>query len=355
VESYIPIQQDNGPVEGVFELYTDVTPLMTGVRRSTRNLLIGFLPVFAALYGALFLSVRRAEQTIKQQYADITEKNAALGEAHDLLEVRVEERTRKLAEEIAERKRMQDEVQRHRNELAHVGRVSMIGEMASSLAHELNQPLSVISGCAQIGLNELNGGTGSPKKLLDAMEQTAEQAERATKIIRRVRDFIHKEEPRKERVDLNDAIRNIEALLRSDAREHNVDVELDLAGTPLPVSADPIQLQQVVLNLVHNGIEAMTNAEAGSRHLGIRTSRNDNGTVEVAVRDQGHGIPADNLERLFDPFYTTKPQGLGMGLSISRSIAEAHGGRLQVTSDQKTGTVFHLTLPALKGGGSDDE
>jgi signal transduction histidine kinase len=355
VESYLPIQQGDGPVEGVFELYSDVTPLMTGLRQSTRNLLIGFLPIFAVLYGALFLGVRRAEQTIKQQYADITEKNAALKEAHDLLEVRVEERTRKLAEEIAERKRMQDEVQRHRNELAHVGRVSMIGEMASSLAHELNQPLSVISGCAQICLNELKGGAGSPKKLLDAMEQTAEQAERATKIIRRVRDFIHKEEPRKRRIDVNEAIRNIEALLRSDAREHDVDVELELAGTALPVSADAIQLQQVVLNLVHNGIEAMSDAEADSRHLSIRTSRNNNGMVEVAVRDQGHGIPADNLARLFDPFYTTKPHGLGMGLSISRSIAEVHGGRLQVTSDRKNGTVFRFALPALEGDGSDDK
>jgi signal transduction histidine kinase len=355
VESYIPIQQGDGPVEGVFELYTDVTPLMTGVRRSTRNLLIGFLPIFAALYGALFLAVRRAEQTIKQQYADITEKNAALKEAHDLLEVRVEERTRKLAEEVAERKRMQDEVQRHRNELAHVGRVSMIGEMASSLAHELNQPLSVISGCAQIGLNELNSGAKSPEKLFDAMNQTAEQAERATKIIRRVRDFIHKEEPRKQRIDVNDAIRSIEALLRSDAREHGVDVKLDLAGAALPVSADPIQLQQVVLNLVHNGIEAMSDAETDSRNLSIRTSWYNNGTVEVAVRDQGHGIPAESLERLFDPFFTTKPKGLGMGLSISRSIAEAHGGRLQVTSDQKTGTVFRFTLPVLESGRSDDK
>ena len=355
VESYIPIRQGNGPVEGVFELYTDVTHLMASMRRSTRNLVIGFLPIFLLLYGALFLVVRRADQTINKQYADIMEKNSALNEAHEKLERRVEERTRELTEEIGERRRMHDEVQRHRDELAHVGRVSMIGEMATSLAHELNQPLTVISGSAQFCLNSLRNGSGTREKLLDAMEQCADQAERATEIIRRVRDFIHKEEPRNERIDVNDAIRGIAALLYSDAREHSVEVAFDLVEAVLPVNADPIQLQQVVLNLAHNGIEAMADTDLVARRLAISTREHPNGTIEVVVRDHGHGISPESADRLFDPFHTTKPQGLGLGLSISRSIIESHGGRLWAETDHKNGAEFRFTLPTSRDGRADDE
>jgi signal transduction histidine kinase len=354
VESYIPIRQGDGPVEGVFELYTDVTHLMASMRRSTRNLVLGFLPVFGLLYGALFLAVRRADQTIRSQYGDIMERNAALAEAREKLERRVAERTSKLTEEIAERKRMHDEVQRHRDQLAHVGRVSMIGEMATNLAHELNQPLAVVSGCAQFCLNSLRGGAGSKEKLIDAMEQSAEQAERATQIIRRVRDFIHKEKPRDERIDVNDAIRDIEALLHSDAHAHRVEVELDLAAAALPVNADPIQLQQVVLNLAHNGIEAMRDTEADARRLAIRTRAHPSGAIEVVVRDHGHGISAEIEQHLFEPFHTTKPQGLGLGLSISRSIIESHGGRLWAAADGENGAEFHFTLPRSEDGGADD-
>lgn len=355
VESYIPIRQGDGPVEGVLELYTDVTPLMVSMRRSTTNLTLGFLPFFGLSYGALFLVVRRAEQTIEQQYAAIAEKNLALGEAREKLERRVAERTRKLTEEIAERKRMQDEVQQQRDELAHVGRVSMIGEMATSLAHELNQPLTVISGCVQFCLNNLRCGAVSHEKLRDAMAQAVEQAGRATNIVRRVRNFVHKEQSKREQIDVNDAIRDIAPLLRSDAHEHGVEVELELAETMLPVNADPIQLQQVVLNLAHNGIEAMARTEAESRRLWIRTCEHSHGGAEVTVRDQGSGIPSEVREHMFDPFVTTKPHGLGMGLSISRSIIEAHGGRIWFTTSGTNGSTFHFILPASEGNSSDDK
>jgi C4-dicarboxylate-specific signal transduction histidine kinase len=366
-ESYLPIRQGSGPVQAVFELYTDVTPLMANIERMTTNLLATFLPVFAVLYGALFLIVRRADRTIKRQYADIVDKNAvleneiservraekALEQARAQLEQRVEERTSALRAEIAERKRAEDEARQHRNELAHFGRVSMIGEMATSLAHELNQPLTVISGYAQFCIAQLRSQKGKPEQLLDAMEQTAEQANRANEVIRRVRGFIHKEEPERQPTDVNEVIRGLEDLLRTDAREHGSELQLELTE-PMPlVIADPIEVQQVILNLAHNGIEAMDESGSVSRCLSIHTSGQSNGVVEVTVRDQGVGISSDSLNHLFDPFFTTKSQGLGMGLSISRTIVEAHGGRLWATSDVSDGTVFHFTLP-LVGDGSHD-
>lgn len=367
VESYLPIRQGGGPVEAVFELYTDVTPLMADIERATTNLLVRFLPAFAVLYGALFLVVRRADRTIKRQYADIVDKNAALEnevserarvekaleQARGQLEQRVEERTRALAEEIAERKRAEDEARRHRNQLAHFGRVSMIGEMATSLAHELNQPLTVISGCAQFCINSLRSQKEKPEQLMDAMEQTAEQANRANEIVRRVRGFIHKEEAERQPIDVNEVIRGLADLLRTDAREHGSKLRLELAE-PMPlVMADPIQLQQVILNLAHNGIEAMDDRDPVSRCLSIHTSGQSNGVVEVAICDQGVGISSDRLNHIFDPFFTTKSKGLGMGLSISRTIVEAHGGRLWATSDVGDGTVFHFTLPLAEGSNHD--
>ncbi len=359
VESYLPIRQADGPVEGVFELYTDVTPLLAGIKRSTVNLAVGFLSVFGALYVILFLIVRRADLTIKEQYADITEKNAllehevrarekaqeALEKVHDGLELRITERTRALTEEIAERERAEDETRRHRDELAHVGRVSIMGEMATSLAHELNQPLTVISGRIQLCTDRLRAEKWKPEQLLDAMEQVSEQADRATQIIRHIREFVSKGEPEKQAVDVNEVIRGIADLLCSDARGYGAGIQLKLNQASPVVNANPVQLQQVILNLAHNGLEAMNDEDSRPAEIMIETFAPRNGAVEIAVRDEGRGICAKNIDRVFDPFFTTKTDGLGMGLAISRSIIEAHGGRLWATSDGETGAVFHFTLP----------
>jgi C4-dicarboxylate-specific signal transduction histidine kinase len=259
-----------------------------------------------------------------------------------------------ISEDITERKRAEDEARRQRNELAQLGRVIIMGEMATSLAHELNQPLTVISGCAQVCLKKLRSERSKPEELLESMEQVNEQAERANQIIRRARSFIQREEQERGEIDVNEAIRNIADLLHSDAREHGAGIELELAAALPTVVADPFQIQQVILNLVHNGMEAMSEVRPALRHLTIHTSVSGDDAVEIAVCDQGQEMPTEVLDRVFDPFFTTKSTGLGMGLSICRSIIESHGGRLWATSDGEIGTVFRFTLPASDKGSRDD-
>lgn len=362
VESYLPIRQEDGSIEGVFELYSDVTPLLAKIRNSTIDLIIGATVVFGVLYGTLFMIVRRADRTIRNQYEDISDKNAALTRevaererfevaltrVHDELEQRVADRTRELTDEIAERKRAEEQARRHRNQLARVGAVVVMGEMATSIAHELNQPLTVISGCAQVCRDALHAKAAKLEKLLDPINQIAEQAQRANDIIRRVRGFIAKGDEERDRVDINRAVQDLANLLQSDAREHEAIIDMDLAESLPAVWADTIQIQQVVLNLAHNAFEAMAESKPAQRRVTISTSASPDGTVEVSVSDTGGGIDPAGLNRVFDPFYTTKPDGLGMGLAISRSIIEAHGGRLWATSDNRTGTVFRFVIPAAE-------
>lgn len=367
VESYLPIQRGDGPVEGVFELYTDVTPLLDNIKRSSVNPLAIFLVTFGILYGVLFLLVRRADGTIKRQYQELSGQNDVLEKeishrrsietdlqlARDELEQRVEERTRTLRAEIAERQRIEKEARKQRNELARVGGVLIMGEMATSLAHELNQPLSVISGNAQYCSSSLRNGGYEPERFLDAMDQIVEQADRANNVIRRVRSFMRKEKEEREVTDLNQTILNLGDLLQLNAKEHETAIELDLAGNLPPVLADPIQIQQVILNLAHNGMEAMNGTPVNERKLTIHTSGDLENCVEIAVRDQGTGVPKAILDQVFDPFFSTKRDGLGMGLAISRSIVEAHSGRLTATSDEGNGSVFRIILPAVRKGAPD--
>jgi signal transduction histidine kinase len=214
------------------------------------------------------------------------------------------------------------------------------------LAHELNQPLSVIAGCTQACLKQISSNPDQGHGLLSYLEQAAQQADRANEIIHQVRGLIQKEHRKRDRIDLNQTILGVADLLRSDAREHGAALRLDLADALPPVIADPFQVQQVVLNLAHNGIQAMGDLPASSRQITIHTVPGDDGKVEIVVRDAGNEIAPQTLERMFEPFFTTKTTGLGMGLSLCRSIAEAHGGNLWVKSDRESRTEFHFVLPA---------
>ena len=251
-----------------------------------------------------------------------------------------------LEREAAERHRAEAEARERRSELAHVHRLNTMGEMASGFAHELNQPLAAVVNYARGAVRRLKQNAVAPGELLAVLEQVAAQAERAATIVRRIRAFIRKDEPRHVTLDFNKIIRETAGLMAIEAERGGARLILDLAK-PLPrVHADAVQLEQVIVNLVRNAIEAMAEASSPMREITLRTMpAAAAAAVEIAVEDTGPGLPQIGRERLFDPFFTTKSDGLGLGLSISQSIVEAHGGRLTAEPSPRGGAVFRFTLP----------
>jgi C4-dicarboxylate-specific signal transduction histidine kinase len=242
----------------------------------------------------------------------------------------------------SERLRAEEQARQHQSELAHVARLSTMGEMASGLAHELNQPLTAVMNYTRGVLRRLSASEVDPA-LVDAMGRATAEAERAAQIIRRLREFVRKREPRAEVVDLNDTVRGVAHIAAPEAERNDVRVQLELEDELPPVLGDRIQLEQVLLNLTRNAVEAMAGGD--TRSLLIRSSQRGE-RVRVEVLDSGRGVPDEDRERLFDPFFSTKPEGMGMGLSISRSIIEAHGGTLAVELTPDSGSRFYFDLPA---------
>jgi signal transduction histidine kinase len=236
------------------------------------------------------------------------------------------------------------QARQHQDEVAHAARLTTLGGMAAGLAHELNQPLSAIVSYARGCARRLETGEIPKAALLEVLEEISAQGLRAGEVLRRIRDFL-RGESRRESVDLNDVVRRALRFAEAEARREDVRIELGLSAEPLRIEVDPIQIEQVILNLVQNGFEVMASNNGAERALAIGTRRLAGDVVEVSVRDTGAGMASDVAERLFDPFFTTKPDGLGLGLSISRTIVEAHGGRLWATpTPGARGTVFRFTL-----------
>ena len=247
--------------------------------------------------------------------------------------------------DISERRRAEEALQKAQAELAHVTRVTTLGELAASIAHEVNQPLAAIVADANASLNWLAAANPDLDQVRDAMAAIVKDGYRAADVVQRIRQLATKTEPRKARLDVNDVVRDVLSIVRSELRHHEVTLAVDLASGLPPVLGDRVQLQQVVLNLVMNGIEAMADVGNRPRELLIRSEQKEPGTILIAVRDSGSGVDPHGANRIFDAFYTTKPYGLGMGLSISRSIVEAHGGLLWATPNEPHGAVLHLSLP----------
>jgi len=252
-----------------------------------------------------------------------------------------------LVEEIKERKQAEEISHSHLSELAHTHRLSMMGEMASGLAHELSQPLTAINNYTKGCIRRLQQTNGKREELLDAMGKVSNEAHRAGEIIKWMRSFIQKVEPRTARLDVNAAVQEAMDLLRHDVQSQGIKVNFELAA-PLPLTlADKIQVQQVVLNLVRNSMEAMNGHNCARRDLTIRTSIPSDDTIEISIQDSGHGVSSKIREQIFDSFFTTRTDGLGLGLSICRSLVKVHGGQLWVTADAGTGATFHFTIPVI--------
>jgi PAS domain S-box-containing protein len=249
------------------------------------------------------------------------------------------------ARDITSERKAEEEAKRRQNELVHVTRLSNMGEMATGIAHELNQPLSAIVNFANGCARRIRLDVGGKDELLHALEQISAQAGRAGEIIKRLRSMVARRQPVREVVDVNALVRETGEMISHDFKRHAVTVELALSASPLWVRVDPVQIEQVLINLLRNALDAVSDDDVEERRIRVTSGLADGERVFVAVHDNGPGIPASALEHLFDPFYSTKDNGMGMGLAISQTIVSNHHGRIAAQSRAGEGTVFTVELP----------
>ena len=243
---------------------------------------------------------------------------------------------------------VEEDARRHREQINLLSRVSLLGEMTALLAHELNQPLSAIVTNANAGMRSIDKGKEDPATLRDILVDVASDGRRAHDIIRNVRNTIKKSDPTLRRINLNELVTNVAHIVRPDAVAYSCEVETSLAKDLPVIEGDPVQIQQVLVNLVSNALDAMRHTPPDRRKVEISTAGNGDNEVRLSVRDHGTGIRTEVHERLFDRFFTTKEQGLGMGLAIVRSIVESHGGDIQAENVADGGARFYFTLPVKK-------
>ncbi|MGH7905263.1 MAG: sensor histidine kinase [Candidatus Binataceae bacterium] len=244
-----------------------------------------------------------------------------------------------------ERKRALEELMRLRSELTYVARVNTMGQLAASMAHELNQPLAAILNNAEAIQGMFQSGRPDPEEVKAAIADIIEDDIRAGETIRRMRSLFRHDELKKAALDLSEVVSEVGRLVQSDALIHNVSFKLEARQRPV-ILADRIQLQQAIVNLVLNAFDAVAAVEDGPREVALKVESQESGWARVLIRDSGKGIPANLMPRIFTAFFTTKSSGLGMGLAISRSIIEAHGGRLSVSSVPGHGATFEIRLPS---------
>jgi C4-dicarboxylate-specific signal transduction histidine kinase len=247
-------------------------------------------------------------------------------------------------QDMTERLQADDALRRARDQLAHVARVAAMGELAASIAHEMNQPLAAIVANGQASARGLAAEPPNLGEAILSIDRIVADAHRAAQVIARIRGYVGRSEVKKEAFDMRELLRDVAGMLEREARTHKVKVLVE--GEPATVVGDRVQLVQVVINLAMNGFDAMATVPDAQRCLRMRAEQDGPKRVRVSVRDAGTGLLAGERDRIFDAFYTTKPAGMGMGLAISRSIVEAHEGRLWCAPNEGGGETFSLTLAA---------
>ena len=251
--------------------------------------------------------------------------------------------------DMTERRRAEDALHKAQAEVAHVTRVMTMGELVASIAHEVNQPLGAIVTNGHAGVRLLSREPPDIEKSREVMERMIADGMRASEVIKRIRELLHKAPPEKASLNINETVEEVIALVSSDLRRSKVALRSELASNLPPVVGDRIQLQQVILNLILNGKDAMSTVQNRPRELLVTSRSSQAGEAVVAVRDYGQGLTPGDEDKIFDPFFTTKPGGMGLGLSISRTIIEAHGGTLWATQNEGRGATLHFSLPAGSG------
>ena len=250
-----------------------------------------------------------------------------------------------VARDISERRRANEQLRQLQSELAHAGRLNLLGELASGLAHELNQPLICLNMYAQACYRLMASEDVDLSNLREPLVDISKEVARATAIVRRLRTFGRKRPMHRSQIDINHLVREVVVLVEHETRHKDIRLRFNLAEGLPSVPADPVQIQQVILNLILNGIQAIDEGESDVREIAVETSAAAEGGVNVHVRDSGPGLSPATLERVFEPFYTTKQEGMGLGLSLSRTIIEDHDGRMSAVSTSGRGGEFTFTLP----------
>jgi two-component system sensor kinase FixL len=306
--------------------------------------------ILVALIGIGLFILRPAAQLIRRQFAEVRD-------ARDALEIRVADRTRELEQANRELKREVEERSRaeaRHNELlhhfSHVSRTTTVGEMATGLAHELNQPLGAAANYVEGCLVALEGTDPKLGEVKAALAKALAATMRAGEIIKRIRRFVNRLPSETEVFPPNRVVAEVEALLRQEAKLHGITLRLDLAPELPQVTGDPVQIQQILVNLVRNATEAVSTSQPTTPSVVLETRLDERGDVEFRVSDNGEGIAPDRIGKVFDPFFSTRAEGMGMGLAISRTLAEAHHGRLTVESEPGVQTVFRFNLPSTIPG-----
>ena len=349
VGTYVFANLPSGPETSPALLYVPIPLLIWAALRfglsgiSAAMLVVTFEAIWGAMHGhGPFLLQSPAENALALQMFLIVTGTPLM-----FLSVLLEDdrRSQQALHEV------EDDVRRHREQINLLSRVSLLGEMTASLAHELNQPLSAIISNANAGMQYIERGKDDPATLRDILGDVESDAHRAHDIIRNVRNTIKKGDPARRRIDLNELVTKIAHAFRLDAVAYSCEVETSLAGDLPLIEGDPTQIQQVLVNLVSNAFDAMRQTPPGERKIEISTAGNGDGQVRLSVRDHGAGISSEVRERLFDQFFTTKEHGLGMGLAIVRSIVEAHGGKIDAENVADGGAHFYFTLPIMKPPG----